>query len=241
MPWASRFRERLVLGHVRHTLDDGERILAWAHAKVPGVRAPGVLLVTERRCLLHIASHSVDDRVAPWVTLEGWLLEQRVSSRAKLTLVGESETVGELSLSSRRRARAATAVVAAIAQHAEPVDPADGDTPRKGSRPMLEAEQRGFRGHARRVGVTIVGVLVLLLSALFASPFVPGPGALTALAGIAILAREYEWARDVHVWASRQVERFLAWFRRKRQAFAQRRQPPAVSDDAVTDEVREAA
>jgi hypothetical protein len=60
----------------------------------------------------------------------------------------------------------------------------------------------------------VVGVLVLLLSVAFASPFVPGPGALTAVAGIAILAREYEWARDLHVWANRQAERFIAWVRR---------------------------
>jgi hypothetical protein len=59
----------------------------------------------------------------------------------------------------------------------------------------------------------VLGVLVLMVSALFASPFVPGPGALTAVAGIAILAREYEWARDLHVWAARQADRFLTWLR----------------------------
>jgi hypothetical protein len=47
---------------------------------------------------------------------------------------------------------------------------------------------------------------------------VPGPGALTAVAGIAILAREYEWARDLHVWSTRQLERFLSWMRGRKQA-----------------------
>ena len=61
--------------------------------------------------------------------------------------------------------------------------------------------------------LTVLGVLVLMVSAVFASPFVPGPGALTAVAGIAILAREYEWARDVHVWAARQADRFVTWMR----------------------------
>jgi hypothetical protein len=72
---------------------------------------------------------------------------------------------------------------------------------------------RRARHHARRVWVTVLGVLVLLVSAVFASPFVPGPGALTAVAGIAILAREYEWARDLHVWAARQADRFVTWMK----------------------------
>jgi uncharacterized protein (TIGR02611 family) len=246
MSLVTRFRERLVLGHVRRSFDDGERILAWAHARVPGVRQPGVLVVTERRGLMHVASAQVEDRTSLWGRLESWRLDHPARSKARLTLVGDDgESVGELSLSSRGRARSASRVVEAIADRVEvPLEvtsPAHHH-PVLGHRlvPQLHAARRGLRDHARRVVITVVGVLVLLLSLVFASPFVPGPGSLTAVAGIAILAREYEWARDLHVWASRQLERFVAWLRRRRDR-ARQSGGDGTDDPAPDSQVREAA
>jgi uncharacterized protein (TIGR02611 family) len=51
-----------------------------------------------------------------------------------------------------------------------------------------------FLGHnARRIGITIAGVLVTLLGV--ALLVLPGPGWLLIFAGLAILATEYVWAR----------------------------------------------
>jgi hypothetical protein len=249
MGTVARYRERLVLGHVRRSLEHDERVLAWAHARVPDVRSPGVLLITERRCLLHLASREVDDHTTAWVGLRTWYLEHPARSRVRLGLVTDAgEAVTELSLSSPARATSASRLLAAIAEctdlpcedggQAQDQDPAAPLLRRRRRRPpLLTAAPRGPRDHARRIGVTLAGIVVLIVSALFASPFVPGPGALTAVAGIAILAREYEWARDLHVWAIRQVERFLAWVRAKKAALVSRRRPA----DEPADPLREAA
>lgn len=277
MPALSRFRERLVLGHVRRSFDVGEEVLAWVHVRVPGVRPPGVLLLTDRRYIVHVASRRVDDQASSWAGLTSWRVERPLRSQARLTLVGpQGPAVSELSLVSRGGARSASRVIETIARFAEVPhdavgaaqagthDAAPDGTPgaepagaaatepvvgaaatelgdaRRVSAPQLQAARRGVRGQARRVVVTIVGIAVLLLSAVFASPFVPGPGSLTALAGIAILAREYEWARDLYVWATRQFERFLAWMGRRRAALRRRREPEADPEEASLS-VREAA
>ena len=202
-----RFRERLVLGPIRRYLDGDEEIVAWAHASVPDVRAPGVLVVTNRHCLLHVASAAVPDISTPLTRLSGFELDTRDPEVLRVHLCGDDEVVVELSLTQRIRSRSAGRVLSALTLH-QVAAPATFDPALTSPLPPI---RRSVKHHARRIWITVVGVLVLLLSAVFASPFFPGPGALTAVAGIAILAREYEWARDVHVWAARQMDRFLTW------------------------------
>ncbi len=205
-----RLRERLVLGELRRQLDPEERIDAWAHAQVPGVRSPAVLVVTDQRCLVHIASVRSPDTHTPLGSLVRFDLDQDSPERVRVRLNGAGEAlVVDLSLSSRARSRAVGRVLKALA-HRNIGAPETFDPSMTSPLPPVP---RGMKDHARRVWVTVAGVLVLLLSLAFASPFVPGPGALTAVAGIAILAREYEWARDLHVWANRLAERFVAWMR----------------------------
>lgn len=207
-----RFRERLVLGHVVRYLDGDEEVLAWTHANVPGTRAPGVLIVTNHRLLLHVATSSVPDVSTPIRRLANFTLHRRNPEVVRVRLSGDDGDVEvELSLTHRVRSRSVGRVLAALVRH-QVSAPDQIDWELTSPVPPMP---RSARHHARRVVVTVAGVLVLLVSALFASPFFPGPGALTAVAGIAILAREYEWARDLHVWASRQADRFMTWMKRR--------------------------
>jgi uncharacterized protein (TIGR02611 family) len=208
----ARGRERLVLGHVRRQLHTGERILAWSHASVPDTRAPGLFVVTDQRFLLHVASSSYEDVVRPLDRFRLFDLDRSSEDTARVRLRGDdAEVVAEFSLTSRARARAMGRVLGELSR-ARIESPASFNPSLTSPIPPVA---RSMRHHARRVWVTVVGVLVLVLSVVFASPFVPGPGALTAVAGFAILAKEYEWARDVHVWAARQADRFVTWLRRR--------------------------
>jgi len=214
----ARFRERLVLGHVRKGLQEDEQVRAWTHASVPGVRAPALLVVTDHRCLVHVASTTVTDLETPLGALLRFELDRDTPEKVRVRLAGNGDdVVAELSLTSRARSRAAGRVLSELTRRN--VGAPETFDPNKTS--PLPPVPRGMKDHARRVWVTVVGVVVLVLSLAFASPFLPGPGALTAVAGFAILAKEYEWARDVHVWATRQAERFMRWmqdrFRRRRE------------------------
>lgn len=209
----ARLRERLVLGHVRTQLEHDETVVAWSHANLPGTRAPGLLIVTDQRLLLHVATSTIPDTSTPLAELTGFHLNRRKPDMVSVTVQGDNgETEVDLNLTSRVRSRSVGRVLAAL-HHQNIVAPENFDPSLTSPLPPME---RGVKDHARRVWVTIAGVLVLFVALLFSTPVVPGPGALTAVFGIAILAREYEWARDVHVWAARIVERFMSWIRNLR-------------------------
>jgi len=206
----ARLRERLVLGHVRTQLEDRETIVAWSHANLPGTRAPALLIVTDQRLLLHVATSLIPDTSTPLAELTGFHLNRRQPDVVSVTVQGDNgETEADLNLTSRVRSRSVGRVLSAL-HHQNIVAPENFDPSLTSPLPPMA---RGVKDHARRVWVTIAGVLVLFVALLFSTPIVPGPGALTAVFGIAILAREYEWARDLHVWAARIVERFMSWFR----------------------------
>lgn len=199
-----------MLGHVRRQLEPGEQVLAWSHASLPDSRAPGLFVVTDRRCLLHVALSTVQDVDVPLHHFRLFDVDRRDPATGRVRLRGDAaEVVAEFSLTSRVRSRAMGRVLIELAR----ANIGGPDTYDVNATSPLAPLPRGMRDHARRVWVTVAGMLVLLLSVVFASPFVPGPGALTAVAGFAILATEYEWARDVHLFATRQADRFIAWLR----------------------------
>jgi hypothetical protein len=169
-----------------------------------------VLVVTNHHCRLHVASSEIPDLSTPIAELSGFKLNRRDPEIVRVRIEGDEHEVDvELSLTNRVRSRSVGRVLSALTR----MKIAAPETFNPALTSPLPPMDRSIRHHARRIWITVLGVLVLLLSAAFATPFVPGPGALTAVAGIAILAREYEWARDLHVWAARQADRFVSWLR----------------------------
>ncbi len=207
----------MVLGPFRSHLGADEPIQAWAHVVGDEDRA-GVLFVTERRCLLHLGSIEHPPVMISWAELAGWDLGTPANGSADVTLgTADGRLEVRLPLTTAGQARKANEVVDRL-HRSTVVATSSEATEKDSSGPVpLQPAQRGVRGHLRRVVVTVVGVLVILVSALFASPFFPGPGALTFLAGLALLAREYDWARDVHTWVRRKFEQVWAWWKRRRE------------------------
>ncbi len=81
-----------------------------------------------------------------------------------------------------------------------------------------------FLDNARRIVVAVIGGTVLLLGVLMV--VLPGPGFLVILAGIAVLATEFYWAKGL----LRRVKRRAAQARRAklRRLGQQRHRPPAA-------------
>lgn len=220
-----RLRERLVLGHVRPLLSDGEDVEAWAHVLV-GDRQ-GVLALTSTRCFVHWSGGEEQAFVAVWGDVRAWEIDATDPAGTVVTFETALDRVGVgLPLSSKARARKASTVLRTVERLAPSTARKRGSVREAGLE--LPAEPRGLRGLTRRVGVGLLGALLILVGLVFASPFVPGPGALTVLAGLALLASEYDWARDAHHWLGRTLERLLArmrtWRRRRREQRLGRRQ-----------------
>lgn len=228
----ARLRDRLVLGQVRPLLAEGEPVAVWAHVQAPNDGRHGIVSVTPHRCLVHWTPKDLADVAIRWDELSAWHVEYPGRGGPVLSLeAGDAGIAVRLPVSSKARAQHASTLLQQVAALAPP-GTAGPDEPVRSAGLDLRAERRGLRGHTRRVVVTFLGVLVILVGLLFASPFVPGPGLLTVLAGLAILATEYDWARDVHHWLRQKVERLWARLRARREQRRQQRQPRAGAPDA---------
>src|SRR5512146_2239173 len=72
-------------------------------------------------------------------------------------------------------------------------------------RAVPDGESRSWMRVLRRFAVTLVGAALLLVGG--AMTVLPGPGILFVLAGLAVLATEYVWARSLLAHARRHAER----------------------------------
>lgn len=55
----------------------------------------------------------------------------------------------------------------------------------------------------------VVGLVLMAGGAVLSVPGIPGPGVLLLVGGLALLGREFHWARRANEWLRRQVERML--------------------------------
>ena len=62
-------------------------------------------------------------------------------------------------------------------------------------------------GLVTKVVATVVGVAIMAVGVFLSGPGIPGPGFLVILAGLAVLATEYDWAQRVLDWAKERYER----------------------------------
>lgn len=207
----AKLLERLVLPQLRSMLPADEELVAWSHVQDRDGRR-GILMLTTHRCITHWPERS--DVAIAWKKVSTSRLESGVPG--EITLVVESATADvavRLAASSRGQRRKAAQVLRTVGELTPSgvLDDVVGQTTAEFSVPS-----RGMRGHVRRALVTTVGVLLLLLGLLFASPFFPGPGILTILAGLALLASEYDWAKDLHHWGRGKVQRLRQRLRARR-------------------------
>ncbi len=67
--------------------------------------------------------------------------------------------------------------------------------------------------HSRRIGIGIVGGLVLVIG-IIAIPY-PGPGWLIVFTGLAILATEFAWAQRVLDYAKSRYDAWVEWLKQQ--------------------------
>jgi len=87
----------------------------------------------------------------------------------------------------------------------------EADRPRRGSREWFR--RNPALDLAYRIGVGLVGTLVLVLGILLI-PY-PGPGWLVVFAGLAILGTEFTWARRLLRFCKRYYDAFSDWAKRQ--------------------------
>jgi uncharacterized protein (TIGR02611 family) len=89
--------------------------------------------------------------------------------------------------------------------------PPPDDTPELLVKLRERKERHKQRNIFQRIGIVILGVLVVIAGIIMSGPGVPGPGIVTILFGLGFLALEFDWAERwmerVIVWGDRTAER----------------------------------
>ena len=75
--------------------------------------------------------------------------------------------------------------------------PADDDKPELLVKLQERKERHQRRGRVQRIGIVVLGFLIVLAGIVMSGPGVPGPGILVILVGLSFLALEFDWAEVV--------------------------------------------
>ena len=87
----------------------------------------------------------------------------------------------------------------------------DGDTPELLIKLRERKERHKQRSIPHRIGIVILGLLILLAGVVMSGPGVPGPGIAVIIIGLGFLALEFDWAERLLeraiIWADKAKER----------------------------------
>ena len=216
-------RRRLILNQAQDYLDPGETVLHWVRARQVGGRAEGFVFLTKDRCIIHWTGRQASPGSFEWAEIVSW----GVGSDARGGPVLALETADGRCLVQLRASTAAMAEdVASFVSHFSELAPwprrqVSGGDEFGGfeptSSPAVKQHRMSVTDHTLRVLVTVLGIS-LIIGAIVIIPL-PGPWSLVVtLAGLALLAREYDWARDAMEWTKQRYKAAANKIKARRQS-----------------------
>ena len=204
MGLAERFddqRNRTAVSRALPYLDTDEEIVHWVRVRHRDSGKEGFAYVTERRLLLRWQGRRAEGHQEfRWEELEAWGIQAEGSGGPKLCVeAGKADAVVELPARSRGVAKRVTRFLGHFSRRA-PKPRRSLETPRTETFEPLESvevthERPNAIGQTKRIIVTVLGVALILFGvALGWLPLLPFW--LPVIAGFALLASEYDWAKD---------------------------------------------
>jgi uncharacterized protein (TIGR02611 family) len=201
-------RQRVILTQAARYLDPGEEVVQWVRAKQVDGRAEGFVFLTPRRCIVHWTGRGeTSPGDFPWETISAWGVQSDAHGGPILALRdGDESCFVQLRATTPAMAERVAGFVREFAERA-PWPRATIDAPQHldgpfeaTAAPEVPEHRRSITEHTRRILVTVLGV-ALIVSAIVIIPL-PGPWSfVVTIAGLAILASEYDWARDALAWS----------------------------------------
>ncbi|CAN5311717.1 hypothetical protein BH20ACT22_BH20ACT22_05360 [soil metagenome] len=216
-------REAHILTHSEPHLERGARVTHWIRARRPGGGREGFAYLTPSRLVVYWLGGQ-GTFVTDLADIRSWDL----SSAARGGPILRAETPnGDLRAQFPTGSEAVTTQVKRFLQafaRSRPLPPhspsATGDEIPLREIAGVTAEKKSWSRRSRRIVVTLLGVVLTIVGVVLAVPLVPGPGLLVLIGGVALLASEYDWAKDALNWAQDKS-------RGSKQRFKERRRRPA--------------
>lgn len=203
-------RQQLIFDHARPFLDDDEEILEWARARRAAGRGSGFVFITDNRLVIAWARGDGDVAIA-WSEVRSWGIDREERGGPVLG-VGTDQGVemAQLVTTTQGLAENARGFIQRFAELAPPTEDSFEVTGETGRFRVLKdvdiaPPHRSAWEISRRIGVTILGVALMVLG--IAIIPLPGPWSfLINIGGLAVLASEYDWAKDLLTWTRRKFE-----------------------------------
>jgi uncharacterized protein (TIGR02611 family) len=215
-------RDKQVLDRARPHLEGDESVVVWARARHPEKRRQGYAFLTDRKLLVVWSGSGDGHGVVSWERIGCWGVDDQNAGGPLLGIEFDRDSLFvELPVTSHGAAARVTGFLRRFAYLAPRPrsDLAKAGHPRGFSaRPAtVEAPRRSVSGHTKRIVLTIVGI-VLVIGGLAIIP-IPGPWSLPIiLAGLAVLASEYDWAQDILEWVREKSRRTAEKLKARRAA-----------------------
>lgn len=214
IPKLSEMRRRQIVSHAQPYLEPGDDVRLWARARKPGSRHEGFAYLTDRLYVVHWRGRDDGHEAVPWATIEAWEVSgQERGGPLVRVKAGQREISVQIAVRTRQMAEAAGAFLAEFAKRAPK---ATSITTGPGSDFEVALTPRSVRDQTIRILVTILGS-VLFVGGILITPL-PGPWSFPiVLAGLAILASEYDWAKDAQDWIRSKVQQAKQRLRARRE------------------------
>lgn len=197
-------REKQIVERVRPHLHAGEEVINWVRARHPRSGRRGVAFLTARRFLVLWSGRAEGAGAVEWAHVEAWGLDSEADGGPILSVEGRgSEAVIQLPAHSDGTAEQSSRFVrrmATLAPKSRWSKLGSGARSTNGDLSDLRIRRvkKSVAGHTRRVVITVLGLVLLVIGVLLL--VLPGPGILVTIAGLVVLGSEYDWADDLLLW-----------------------------------------
>ena len=202
----AEFRERQILEHAEPFLDEGETVLAWVRTARKRGTSRGFMFVTPKRLVVSWSKVGPDEnRAIEWREIRSWGVRSD-GGRGPLFAAETDDDffeahilVGTDGLVDMANQFLVHFVHNALPP-ARPLTRVEAPHMYRVTELHIEREHRTVGKHTRRAIVTIIGLCLIVIA--FLIGWIPGPWSIPlVIAGLAVLATEYDWADDFLMWA----------------------------------------
>ncbi len=207
----AQFRERQILEHAEPFLDEGETVLAWVRTTRPRRSSRGFLFVTPKRVIVSWARAGQDDNIAvSWDEIVSWGMAPDGGRGPLFAIETESGChQGHILVRTEGMVTAANKFLVHFVEHAPQPSRAlrrvEHPASYRSNELAVERERKTVGKHTRRAIVTIIGLCLIVVA--FLIGWIPGPWSIPlVIAGLAVLATEYDWADDFLRWSRARYE-----------------------------------
>ena len=217
------FRERQILEHAKPFLDEGEEVLSWVRTTRAHQSSRGFLFITEKRIIVSWSKMGPDENQAvSWDEIVSWGLAPD-GGRGPLFAIETQDAVhqGHLLVGTEGMVTNANRFLVHFVDKARrpgrPLSRVEDPHIYRTTQLKLERERKTVGKHTRRAIVTIIGLVLIVVA--FLIGWIPGPWSIPlVIAGLAVLATEYDWADDFLTWVKIRYERTKAKLKARRSA-----------------------